>query len=113
MSKSLCDHLTGNEKCGSLMIIDDISQSDMSLIAYEIFRLIKNYDDPYDAYILVLSKYGIMCPHPQIKRLYNGFKKSMSPLANFKWYNCSMCKCAAINEESYVIENYEVNGKKV
>lgn len=109
MSKVFGDH---SRKCGPLITIEDISHEDMSLIAHEIFRLMKKYDDPYDAYIFVLSKYGIMCPHPQIKRLYNGFKKSAVPQVQYKWYNCSMCKCSAINEKLFPTGKSTLKDKK-
>ena len=93
------DHFLSNDKHGPLAIMDDITQDDMKLISDEILKLCKKYDDPYSAYIFVLSKYGIMCPHPQNKRFYDGHKKSDVVLKNYKWYNCNMCSCAVINED--------------
>jgi len=83
---------------GPLMKVEDVDEENMSIIAGEIFRLSKLVEDPYDAYVQIISKYGIICPHPQRKRLYDGCFRSDTPIARYRWYNCEMCQCSVFNE---------------
>lgn len=87
-----------SSKSYTLIHIDDIDKSDLSMIAAEVFKLAESIEDPYEAYIKVISKYGIMCPHPQNKRLYGGYLKSASQRFDFRWFNCGMCECSVIDD---------------
>jgi hypothetical protein len=93
-----CEEYLKSGGTGQLMRIEDVDGDDMSQIAGEIFRLAKTMDDPYQAYVSVISKYGIICPHPQKKRLYDGRHKSDVPVERYRWYDCTMCGCSAFNE---------------
>jgi hypothetical protein len=46
-----------------------------------------------------LHQWGVMCPHPQPHRLYDGFRMSDVPLTfdACRWYDCTLCKTAVIN----------------
>lgn len=83
---------------GGMMVIDDVGHADMAAIVGEVFGLFKLTDDMDGSYIRVLSKYGIVCPHPPDKRLYEGIVRSKKPVVNYRWYDCEMCKCSVLNE---------------
>ena len=86
---------------GNLLAIEDIDPKDMAVVAAKIFVGIsdaKDENEMYCTYLSVLSAYGIMCPHPQHKRLYSGWLSSKEPLLDYGWYTCTMCNCSAINE---------------
>jgi len=83
---------------GGLMNIDDIEYQDMARIVAEVFSLFKLNNDMDKSYIKVLSKYGIVCPHPSEKRLYSGTTRSKKPLVVHRWYDCEMCDCSVFNE---------------
>ena len=104
------DHLEKFQGTGPLMRYEDLGVGDQELIASEIFKLAKDLKDPYNAYFFVITKYGLICPHPQIKRLY-GSRKSNIPLSDYKWYDCEMCGCSVVNE-IYSVENEEENSNE-
>ncbi len=85
---------------GDLLKFEELLEEDKTYISNEVFSTIKYYEDAYDAYMHVLSKYYIMCPHPQQKRTYPDGKQYKYN-KNTKWFNCTMCKCAVINELYY------------
>lgn len=89
------------QKTGYLLSIEDIEPKDMVLISNKIFRSLSktnNEDEMYNAYLSVLAEHGIICPHPQHKRLYCGYFQSKEPLSSYPWYECTMCGCGVINE---------------
>lgn len=83
---------------GHLLNIDELELHDIRKIAAEVFENIRSYEgDMYKQYLSVLTKYNIMCPHPQHKRLYNG-KKLKHISDSHQWYECEMCDCSVMNE---------------
>jgi hypothetical protein len=92
------ENFRASKGMGNLMQIEDLEPADMARIAKEVFGLSKKSGDQYGSYIKVLSKYGVMCPHPLKKRLYEGIKSSDKFLYDYRWYSCEMCGCSVINE---------------
>jgi len=92
------ENIKNRKGTGSLLTLEDLTPSERSKIASEIFSLSSFLEDKYSAYIQVLSRNGIICPHPLNKRVYEGIKKSSKFLNDFKWYTCEMCGCGVINE---------------
>jgi len=88
------------DKVGPLLSIHDFEADEMSDLATEIFKRINNGKDKdmYDQYLSVLMERGIMCPHPQQKRMY-GSKHSAYSLTLYRWYDCNMCGCSVFNED--------------
>lgn len=89
-----------SKKTGPLLKLHDLDQKEAMFIAREVFKKIKNngqHDEMYRQYLLVLTKYGVMCPHPQQKRLYNK-EKLVYPSTIHMWYDCEMCGCCVLNE---------------
>jgi hypothetical protein len=101
MSKFLKTHaekFVMQNRYGNLLKFEDLKEEDRNFVSMEVLSSVKEYEDAYDAYMSILSKYAIMCPHPQVKRLYPGGVRCMFP-KNTKWYSCTMCKCAVINDQ--------------
>lgn len=90
--------------CGNLIRIEELSTEEIMLINASLFNEMRlseseTLDDYYQIYIKTLHSWGIMCPHPQYKRLYYGNIKSEYPI-NFehsKWYDCLLCGTSVIN----------------
>ncbi len=51
----------------------------------------------YEAYVKTLHEWGVMCPHPPVHRLYNGWMKSDVPEPDCVWFTCILCNCMVIN----------------
>lgn len=81
-----------------------LSQVDLEMInghAWTKIRETRDKDPEADMlriYLEVLTSFGVICPHPQSKRLYSSYKKSYYPLINHRWYSCEICFCLVINE---------------
>lgn len=60
---------------------------------------VEGTDGYYGTYVSVLHEWGIMCPHPQHRRLYDGLYASDVPLPfdEARWYHCGLCAAAVIN----------------
>lgn len=109
LSKDLLDHaksFTGHGYKGPLMTIDMVSSEDMHVINKHVWSLFRKSPgvDIMDLYLVAFNNLGIMCPHPQMYRLYSG-KRYYYPVATAKWFFCEVCECNVINEMS-------VNAKK-
>ena len=87
---------------GPLLNIDELDDHEVARIATEVFKRIGDNrdDDMHEHYLAVLIENGLMCPHPQHKRLYGG-EKSTIPLTTPAWYDCEMCRCSVFNERYY------------
>ena len=86
---------------GPMWTIEMVSETDMAKIAGQAFHKMTAMKDrdPYEVYAETLAYYGIICPHPQQKRLYGGDTRSPIPLYDPMYYDCEMCKCAVLNEQ--------------
>lgn len=86
---------------GALLSLKDLSTEEMAILSTEIFSQMQKRDpektDMYEVYTGVLADWGVMCPHPQHKRLYEGKVESPVPKLNFKWYRCLACGCEVVN----------------
>lgn len=90
-------------ECGkvSLMRFEELSAKEQRLVAHDVFSSIReSKDDPYRVYASVVSSWGLMCTHPQSKRLYDGkFRYNVSPAADkHRWYHCECCGSSTIND---------------
>lgn len=94
---------TQNGGRGSLLKIEELNQAEMQLVNYEFMERCRgrceNIDAMYAAYIETLHSWGVMCPHPQHMRLYDGFHRTDVPLKHdeAQWYNCTLCGSSVIN----------------
>ena len=92
-------------KClGKLLKIEELTVDELTMVNSSIFLYMgisdaQNLDGYYQVYIETLHSWGIMCPHPQIRRLYDGYRKSDYPIQfnESKWYSCTLCKTSVIN----------------
>jgi hypothetical protein len=91
------------KKKGPLIALDDLESNERSWLATKIFQLFGPLDEQskYEAYMNVLHEYGIMCPHPQHKRLYGGTEQLPKPSDQHLWYDCTMCSCTVLNEDRF------------
>lgn len=94
-----------NDKKGPLVKIEDLAREDLDIVTSKIFRNINssnadNIDAFYESYVNTLHEHGIMCPHPQVHRLYSNLQKSDAPLgfSQHKFYVCLICKSSVINK---------------
>lgn len=94
-----------NGRQGPLLRIEDLSSDEITIVNSSFLDLCRNrkvndIDETYSAYVFTLHTWGIMCPHPQQHRLYDGFKHSDSPIdfESSKWFNCILCSAAVINK---------------
>lgn len=53
-------------------------------------------------YAETLHLWGIMCPHPQQERLYEGGIANEHPVdfASSQWFDCRVCKTRVINRDT-------------
>jgi len=86
------------ERRGGLLKIEDIEKNDIALLVSEIFKGSRHSSDRYQVWLEVFTEYGIICPHPQHKLLYEGKFKSLVPTSEYRWFNCEMCGCSVFNE---------------
>ncbi len=72
------------------------------MVNRDVFSNIRSSDgDPYVVYANVLSSWGIMCPHPQTRRLYGGYRRHRvaQPVSRYFWYECECCGTLAPNTD--------------
>ena len=96
-----------SNRVGPLVRIEDLNESQLALIIGETYRLTKIENDPWEIYIKVITRYGIMCPHPHEKRIHDYDIK-------FRWFECELCGCSVIstNHESQESKNTDEDHKK-
>lgn len=90
-----------NGGTGPLLEYSKLSAKDIRTISKEIFSTIGSSmgdKDPYEIYIEVMMKWGIMCPHPQYKRLYEGKHRMSFPTCKYRWFLCECCSSCVIND---------------
>lgn len=75
-----------------------MSKSEVSFISRKVFaRIDETKCDFYTAYRDIFSDWGIMCPHPQEKRLYLGWLQLSVHTSANKWFKCSCCNTIVVN----------------
>lgn len=89
---------------GPMIRIETLGQDEIALINNEFLercRLIspENLDQIYSAYVRTLHSWGVICPHPQPHRLYDGFHSTHVPIPfeDSQWYTCRLCETTVIN----------------
>ncbi len=89
----------GRPGTGPLWTMDMVPTEELVPIQAEALRASREASDPHHAYAEVLASYGIVCPHPLSKRMYEGGMRAKHfPLSTPLFYHCEMCKCSVINE---------------
>lgn len=78
--------------------LSDFEKNQFSKQFFNALFLDKQRRDPYTVYVEELFSWGIMCPHPQHKRLYGGTVRSESPVDSYRWYLCECCQCPVPND---------------
>lgn len=81
-----------------LLLVSDLSEEECDIIASEVFKLKKISDEEniQNLYFYILSDFGVMCPHPQEERRYEGTRqKQINEIGN--WYKCLLCHCLVLN----------------
>lgn len=89
---------------GPLLRIEDLDQDELALLNANFLNLcrkrkVADIQETYSAYADTLHQWGVMCPHPQPMRLYDGRKTSEFPIdfESSRWYDCTLCGAAVIN----------------
>lgn len=92
------------KKIGGLIRLEELDHEEMALINASVIKHLRlspaeDLDGFYDSYVQTLHNWGIMCPHPLGKRLYDGWRKCIAPLLfeESKWYHCGICCTSVIN----------------
>jgi hypothetical protein len=84
-----------------LLRFEDLTAPEKRLVARDVFSSIgRERGDPYSVYARVLASWGIMCPHPQLRRLYGGRDRhgTPQPTDRYGWFRCESCGALAQNE---------------
>lgn len=87
---------------GPLLRLEELQPDEVALVNAVFLRRcqVVGTDDItkiYEAYIKTLHEWGVMCPHPSVHRLYNGWLKSDVPEPESTWFLCGLCNCMVIN----------------
>lgn len=89
---------------GPLLQLEELDPDEICLVNAEFLERARriNADDitkMYDAYISTLHNWGVMCPHPQPHRLYDGWHRTDTPVPfeESRWFNCVLCDAVVIN----------------
>ena len=89
---------------GPLIQLEELDPDEIALINAEFLEHVRRMkaDDIgaiYDAYIETLHRWGVMCPHPQRDRLYDGWCSVDTPVPfeESRWYSCRLCNAIVIN----------------
>lgn len=98
------DSLREEGRHGPLLRIDELNPDEITLINGSFLdlcrqRKVADISQTYTAYVDTLHQWGVMCPHPQPHRLYDGNRHSEFPLTfeMSKWFECTLCNTVAIN----------------
>ena len=89
---------------GPLLVLETLGPDEVALVNRSFLERcqrdrVTGIDDIYGAYVSSLHEWGIMCPHPQHRRRYDGWHGSDVPLPfdESPWYDCGLCGTAVIN----------------
>ncbi len=93
-----------NDFHGALIRIEDLDREELELVNTSFLdrckkQSVEDIHQIYTAYVETLHTWGVMCPHPQIHRKYEGWQRAEHPIAfvDARWYECFLCKTAVIN----------------
>jgi len=96
--------LEKEERHGPLLRIEDLNPDEISIINSSFLDLcrkcrVSDINETYQAYVDTLHIWGVMCPHPQPHRLYDGRKPCDHPLAfeDSRWFDCTLCGAGVVN----------------
>lgn len=91
-------------RLGNLLRLEDLDRDEVALVNRTFLDRCRSggldgVDGIYAAYALALHEWGVMCPHPQHQRLYDGWHRTDVPLqfSDSGWYDCGLCGSAVIN----------------
>ena len=91
-------------RMGPLLPLDDLDPEEVALVNRSFLERcrrdrVDGIDQMYEAYVGSLHEWGVMCPHPQHLRLYDGWQRSDSPLpfTESPWFSCGICRAAVMN----------------
>lgn len=88
---------------GPLIRIEELSRPEIDLINGEFLERCKgsaeDIDQIYSAYVQTLHSWGVICPHPQHQRMYDGYYRTHIPqrFEDSRWYTCNLCQAIVIN----------------
>lgn len=89
---------------GPLIQLEELNQDEIALINSEFWercRRVRTDDIQtiYSIYVATLHEWGIMCPHPQPHRLYEGWYRADTPIPfeESRWFDCMLCNATVIN----------------
>lgn len=85
---------------GPLLRHSDLNPAEQALIKAD-FRRRRPVEGMPDhvLYLRVMHSWGVICPHPQESRMYEGLYWSDSGVGfdECPWYVCGVCECIVIN----------------
>ncbi len=89
---------------GPLLRVEDLNPDEIALINASFLdlcrrRRVGDIHQTYSAYVDTLHQWGVMCPHPQPHRLYDGRTPSDFPkdFETSRWFDCTLCGTAVVN----------------
>lgn len=92
------------KRLGNLVRLEDLSTDELTLVNSSLLNHMRlsdaeDLDGFYEVYVQTLHDWGIMCPHPLPRRLYDGWRRSEAPTPfnESKWYHCTLCRTSVIN----------------
>jgi hypothetical protein len=100
---------------GELLLLGELDDEERELVSHDVLTAIQREAgvDEYEIYSRTLADWGVMCPHPQVKRLYEGKQRLDVPaglLGMFKWYFCECCKTYVLNKPITFFEKIASGG---
>jgi hypothetical protein len=85
---------------GPLLKHDELVPAEQALLREDFLRQRVGSDLPdHTLYLGVMHSWGVICPHPQDRRVYEGlyWSDSSVPFDECSWYSCGVCNCIVIN----------------
>ncbi len=93
-----------NDRRGELIRIEQLEPAEIAIVNSSFLEKCRDgqvvdIEQIYQAYAQTLHLWGIMCPHPQSQRLYEGWFKTDAPVRfeESRWFDCKLCGAAVIN----------------
>jgi hypothetical protein len=98
------DEFNLNRGVGPLLELEELEPDEIKLVNAEFLSRVRRVQPEdivaiYDAYVETLHRWGIMCPHPQHQRLYDGWLRADTPIKfdESRWFSCGLCGASVIN----------------
>ena len=89
---------------GPLIQLEELDPEEVALINSDFLERVRltRADDIlaiYDVYVATLHSWGVMCPHPTSRRLYEGWHRMDTPVPfeDSRWFHCELCSATVIN----------------